>query len=181
MSSFFTVFTLASAVFLVISLVLLIYYVVFNHLIPIMFYGAFFAKTPPNLTQKILLLANVRLGQKAVDLGSGDGRLVIAMAKLGVEAHGYEINPFLVILSKINIKRAGLDNKAFVYWGSFWQKDLSEFDIVVLYGISYIMKKLEVKLKKELKSGAKVISNYFMFSNWSPEKQDGNIYLYLKK
>lgn len=180
MGDIFTFFTLVLAIFLVTSLVLLICHLIFNHLIPIFFYGAFFAQTTPDLAKKILLLADIKPGQKAVDLGSGDGRLVIAMAKLGIESHGYEINPFLVILSKFKIYKAGLGNKAFVYWGSFWQKDLSGYDIIVLYGISYIMNDLELKLKKELKIGAKVVSNYFRFPHWASEKQEGNICLYKK-
>lgn len=126
-------------------------------------------------------LANVKPGEKAVDLGSGDGRVVIAMAKQGIEAHGYEINPLLVILSRRNIKKAGVSDKVFVHWQSFWNKNLSEFDIITVYGISYMMKKLETKLKKELKLNARVVSNYFIFSDWQPEKRENNVYVYVKK
>jgi ribosomal protein L11 methylase PrmA len=53
-------------------------------------------------------LAEVRPGEKAADLGSGDGRVVCALARGGAEAHGYEINPVLVLISRRNIRREGL-------------------------------------------------------------------------
>ena len=128
----------------------------------------------------MIFLADIKPGEKTADIGSGSGELVIAMANAGAKAHGYEINPFLVWLSRRNIKKAGLQGKAFVHWKNFWQIDFFEFDVVTVYGISYIMKTLELKLKKELKKDAKVVSNYFTFPNWPPAKKEDNIYLYIK-
>ena len=168
------------AAFAVLFLLALGYYMVFLLVIPIIWHGAVFANSTPQIVEKMISLANISPGKKAVDLGSGDGRLVIALAKQGVEAHGYEINPFLVLLSRMNIKKAGMQGKAFIHWQSFWDKDFSGFDIVTVYGISYIMKKLEIKLKKELKPNARVISNYFVFSGWRPFSQLDNVYVYLQ-
>jgi hypothetical protein len=50
----------------------------------------------------------------------------------------------------------------------------------MVYGISYIMGRLQQKLKRELKPGARIISNYFIFSDWQPRQQEGNFYLYVK-
>jgi len=157
------------------------FYILFIFTIPILFYGAVFARSSNEIVEKMVFLAKAKPGKKAADVGSGDGRLVIAMAKAGIEAHGYEINPFLVWASRRNIKKLGLSDKAFVHLQNFWKKDFSEFDIVTVYGISYIMKKLEEKLKKELKKGSKVVSNYFIFSDWPYAKKEGSVYLYLQK
>lgn len=113
-----------------------------------------------------------------MDLGSGDGRLVIALAKAGAEAHGFEINPFFVRRARKNICKAGLTDRAFIHQKSFWGETLSGFDIVVVYGISYIMKRLEEKLRKEVGPGTRVISNSFVFPNWLPSKKEGNVRLY---
>lgn len=143
--------------------------------------GAYFAPTLKKEIERMVSLSGVKPGDKAVDLGSGDGRLVIALAKAGAEAHGYEINPLLVLIAKINIKMAGLSGKAFSHWKNFWELDLSEFNVVTVFGITYMMKKLETKLKKELKPGSKIVSNYFIFPDWQHSKKESNAYLYEKK
>lgn len=72
------------------------------------FFNAPYAPSVKNRLDAMLDLANIQPGDKAVDLGSGDGRVVIAMAQAGAEAHGYEINPWLVLWSRYAIRRAGL-------------------------------------------------------------------------
>lgn len=148
-------------------------------LLPFLF-GAPFQPTNEKKLKKMIKLAGVKKGDKAVDLGSGDGRIVIALAKEGAEAHGYEINPFLVLLSKYKIKREGLSKKAFIHWKSFWSVNFRKYDVVTLFQFSTIMAKLEKKLKKELKPKSKVISYYWKFPRWNHSKKIGNIWLYKK-
>lgn len=143
--------------------------------------GAPFMISGKRAIKKIIELSNIQAGQKAVDLGSGDGRIVIAFAKAGAIAYGYEINPILVWLSKRKIKKEGLQDKAFIYQKSFWDANFSLFDIVSIYGIDYIMSDLEKKLHQELKPGSKVLANAFTFPRWKPVKKDDPVYLYEKK
>lgn len=131
--------------------------------------------------KKMIEFADIKPGQKAVDLGSGDGRIVIALANAGAIAYGYEINPILVWWTKYRIKKEGLEGKAFVYRKSFWNEDFSSFDIVTLFGIRKIMKELEGKLDKELKPGAKIMSFGFSFPDWTPIKKEEAVFLYKKK
>lgn len=164
---------------LVLFLILLIYYMILR--LPAVFYtGAIFMPTPDEEVVTIISLLGIQLGEKAIDLGSGDGKLVIALAKAGAKVEGYEINPFLVWVSRRNIKKAGLTDNAVIYQKDFWEIDFSPFSIVTLYGVPYIMNKLEAKLKKELKPGARVASNYFGFSSWAPLQKEKNVYLYIK-
>lgn len=128
--------------------------------------------------QRIVVLAKVHKGQKAADLGSGDGRIVIELAKAGAEAHGYEINPLLVCWSRWKIYRTGLSGKAFIHWKDFWLENLSRYDVITIYGITYIMQKLEKKLQKELKKNARVVSYIFKFPNWTCFSSKQNIYIY---
>lgn len=128
----------------------------------------------------MIQLAEIVPGQKAVDLGSGDGQVVIEMARLGALAFGYEIDPNLVEKSLKNIEEAGLAGQAFIVNADYWDETLEQFEIVTIYGITGIMKRLENKLKKELKPGTKVISNFFTFPNWKPVKIQGDIYLYMR-
>lgn len=129
----------------------------------------------------MLKLLKPKKGQKAVDIGSGDGRLVILLAQKGLVVDGYEINPWLVFRSNRDIQRLGLQKRAHVYWKSMWEADFSDYDIVTIYAIKHIMGKLEKKLQKELPKGAKVASNYFTFPSWKPIKEDQRIHLYLQQ
>ena len=142
--------------------------------------GAFYASTRAETVKKMVELAQIKPGEKAVDLGSGDGRLVIALARADAKAFGYEIDPLLVWLSRRQIRRAGLEKQAFIYRQNFWNEDLSGFDVVAVYGIGQMMKKLERKLKRELKTGARVVSNYYTFPDWAESKKEDRLHLYRK-
>jgi cyclopropane fatty-acyl-phospholipid synthase-like methyltransferase len=151
--------------------------------------GAIYFPTSPRSVEIMLRLADVKAGDKLVDLGSGDGRILIAAAKAGAEAVGYEINPVLVRRSRRAIARAGVDaiddagkpGNAIVHWEDFWRVDFSPFDVVIVYGIPYIMKDLQNKLERELRPGTKIISNAFTFPGWEPMAQERKIMLYIKK
>lgn len=143
-----------------------------------MFWGAPYVPSHNETVKRMMHLANIQPGQKTVDLGSGDGRVVIAMAQQGAEAYGYDNNPFLVYLARRNIRRAGLTNKAFVYWGNFWKVDYRPFDLVTVYAMPYIMGRLYKKLKKELRPGSRILSNAFAFPHQEPIKKDRALYLY---
>ena len=129
---------------------------------------------------KLAALEETKDTKKFVDLGSGDGRAVIAFARAGAEAHGYEINPLLVLVSRNKIKKAGIAKKAHIHWSSFWQKDLSEYDTVFVFGVSRIMADLAQKLEKELKPGSVVLSNLFPIPGWESRRKVGKVRLYIK-
>lgn len=140
--------------------------------------GAFFVPMPRSGVERVICLLTLQKGEKAVDVGSGDGRLLLALAEAGAEAHGFEHNIVLVWRSRRNIRRAGLSEKAFVHWSNFWKEDFSQFDAVAIYGIPYIMRRLEKKLRAELRPGARVVSYSFPFPNWSPTQSAHSVYLY---
>ena len=117
-------------------------------------------------------------GKKIVDLGSGDGRVVIRLARNGAKAEGIEINPILILISKFVSKIRGVSKNTKFYWQSFWDFDLSSYDGVIIYGISYIMPRLEGKLKKELKKNSFVISQAYKLPTWKITKESGRIFVY---
>lgn len=142
--------------------------------------GPLFVPTQRKYVSRIIEMLSLTPGERVVDLGSGDGRLLIAIAKAGGEAHGYEHNPILVMKSKLNFKKEGVEGSAFVHMGDFWDADTSQFDGVVVYGIPYIMSRLEEKLRRELRPGARVVSYSFPFPNWEPTAKEKAVYLYKK-
>lgn len=145
---------------------------------PILF-GAVYYPTKWDCVEAMVRIARVRPGERMADVGSGDGRILIAFAKAGAEAHGFEINPYLVWRSRRAIRRARLEGKAFVHWRSFWRVDLAPFDVVVVYGIPYIMASLARKFVRELAPGSRVISNVFAFPRWRPIEKQGDLSLYI--
>lgn len=142
-------------------------------------HGAIYFSTTIHGVETIMEVAEVKEDQKIIDLGSGDGRIVIACAKLGAEVVGYEINPFLVWRSNRAIRRAKLEDRAIVHWESFWNIDLSGLDTIIVYGIPHIMRDLEKKFARELRPGTKIISNAFPFPNLKLIKKEALIYLYI--
>jgi protein-L-isoaspartate O-methyltransferase len=165
----------------VVCLLLLAFIITFG--LPI-FKGAPFAVTKPSRVKKLAELAVAAMGspvgQQALDIGSGDGRIVIALAQAGFSATGIELNPILALWSRLKIRRARLEQKATIKRGDFWKSELKEYDLVILFGVFYIMEKLEKKLLTELKPGAIVICNHFAFPSWKPIRSEGDIYIYRK-
>ena len=132
--------------------------------------GPLFVPTERRYVPHIIHFLKLQKGERVVDLGSGDGRLLIALAQAGAEAHGFEHNPMLVWRARRNIKKAGLEGKAFAHHGNFWKQDASRFSAVVIYGIPYIMLRLEQKLQRELPPGARVVAHSFPFPTWQPSE-----------
>lgn len=125
-------------------------------------------------------LSNVKRGEKVADLGSGDGRISIAFGEKDAVVHGFELNSELVLLSEKHIKKANLTGTVTIHQKDFWLENLSSFDIICMYPMPDIMPKLEEKLEKELKKGARVLLNYYPFPTWKEQTEKDNIYLYQK-
>ena len=141
-------------------------------------FGALFQPTSEKQLKNILFLSKVKKGDKVADLGSGDGRIVVEFAKKGAEAHGYEINPFLVFLSRRKIKKLGLQKKAFIHWKNFWKENLGKYGLITLFQVSYVMKKLGEKLEKEAKKKIRVVSHFWKFPQWKEKKTKGDVFYY---
>lgn len=142
--------------------------------------GAIYLPTDRRSVENMVALADIKPGTRAVDLGSGDGRIVIAMSRAGALADGFEINPILAFLSRRKIKRLNLSGQARIFRQNFWTADLSSYDVVMVFGMTHIMEKLEKKLKTELKDEAVIVSNVFRFPGLTEISHDQGIYLYKK-
>lgn len=96
-----------------------------------------------------------------VDLGSGDGRIVINLSKIGIKCDGIEQNLFLYNLSKKALIKENIDLESCIYNSDFLKEDLSKYDLVILWQVPTIMNKLSLKLTKELKPDSIICSYYF--------------------
>ncbi|OGC49667.1 hypothetical protein A2W32_05010 [candidate division WWE3 bacterium RBG_16_37_10] len=143
--------------------------------------GPPFALCTPEKVKIMVELLNIKSGEKAAELGSGDGRIAIALAKEGAVVTGVEISLVLCLIAKLNVTKENLQDKIQIVRGNIWDKNFSDFDVITLFGIPYIMDEMEKKLLSELKNGARVVVNNFTFPNWEPVKQKENIFLYIKE
>jgi protein-L-isoaspartate O-methyltransferase len=140
--------------------------------------GPQFVPSNDQSAKEILQLIQVKPGAHILDLGSGDGKLVLILAAQGYRATGIELNPLLVLRSRRAIRRAGLSGKATVIWGNFWRHDLSSYDAVVLFVVRHVMPRLERKLLAELRPGTRAISNFFVFPGLTPAETAGQTHAY---
>jgi SAM-dependent methyltransferase len=124
--------------------------------------------TPEELVNKMLEIAEVKATDFVIDLGSGDGRTVIAAAKLGARAVGIEYNPDMVALSKKNAEEAGLSEKTKFIETDLFQYDLSEATVITMFLLPEINLKLRPQLL-DLKPGTRIVSNTFTMGEWEPD------------
>lgn len=108
-----------------------------------------------------------------VDLGSGDGRIVIEGARLGYNGTGYELNPWLVWYSKLAARRSGLSHRTSFQRKNLWNVDLGKYDIIVIFGVSQMMEALEAKISAEMKPTASVVACRFPLPAWEPYLSQG--------
>lgn len=125
--------------------------------------------------RKILRLAGVKKGKKFYELGSGDGRVVIAAAKLGALSFGIEQSWLRIFYSKI--KGAKFKKTYFIH-GNIFSRTYEDADIVYIYLLHKGVNRLEGKLKKELKKSSMVITQTYHFKIWKPFKKMGQFWLY---
>ena len=141
-------------------------------------FGGPYAPVAENRIKTMIKLLKLKKGDKMVDLGSGDGRIVIAFAKLGVDSYGYEINPVLVAWSRFKIRQLGLEKLAHIYFSDYWQQNFSKFKAVTLFTSPLVVGRVGRKMKRELKSGSMLVSNSFKFPGMKHVKEENRVYLY---
>ena len=123
--------------------------------------------------RKILKRARVKKDKKFYELGSGDGRVAIAAAKLGANTVGIEQSWLRVLYSRWKASRQNSPRGLFCQFlhGDVFKKSYGDADTVYIYLLHKGVNKLETKLKKELKKGAIVITQTYHFPNWKPFKK----------
>ena len=125
--------------------------------------------TADTLVKKMLDMAKLTPQDYVIDLGSGDGRTVIAAAKRGATALGIEYNPEMVELSKKNAAAAGVANKATFMKADIFETDYSKATILTLF----LLPDLNLKLRPtilNMKPGTRVVSNSFNMGEWEADE-----------
>jgi SAM-dependent methyltransferase len=124
--------------------------------------------TPQALVEKMLDLTKITPNDVHYDLGSGDGRTVIAAAKRGARAFGVEYNPNMVELSRANAAKEKVSDRATFIQGDIFQTDFSKANVITLYLLTSLNAKLR-PIILEMRPGTRVASNSFDMGDWRPD------------
>lgn len=143
-------------------------------------------KTPfyPSKTKPLdALVEELKLSSDSnfVDIGSGDGRIVVWGAKKGFNSEGIEFNPFLTLFSRARIFFNRVGNKAKIMNKNFNDHDFKKYNIAYLYIFPEHMDKISDKLFNQMQSGSVIITNTFKFTNKTPDKIIDRYYIYFIK
>jgi SAM-dependent methyltransferase len=130
-----------------------------------------YVPSTPVAVDEMLRLAGAGPGDLVMDLGSGDGRIVIAAARdYGARGIGVEIDAQLVALSRKNAARAGVADRVTFVHGDALEADVRAATVVTLYLLPSLVEKLKPKLLAELKPGTRIVAHDFGFADWKPER-----------
>jgi predicted RNA methylase len=130
-----------------------------------------FVATPQPIVYQMLDLAAVGVADTVYDLGSGDGRIpILAAQRYGARGVGIEIDPSLVEVSRQVARDNQLDGKVVFKEGDFFTEDISEATVVTLFLSAAVNTELEQRLRRELRSGTRIVSRQFPIGTWTPER-----------
>jgi SAM-dependent methyltransferase len=150
---------------------------------PVIQIQAPYVRTPELVVRAMLRLAAVKKDDVVYDLGCGDGRILIAAAKLyGARGMGIDIHPERVEEARANARKAGVEALVKFEVGDLFDADLRGATVVTLYLLADVNLRLRPKLRRELRPGSRIVSHAFDMGDWKPDREqrvDGaRIYLW---
>jgi protein-L-isoaspartate O-methyltransferase len=132
-----------------------------------------FITTPPEVVERMLQMAGTRPGDLVIDLGSGDGRIVIAAAqKFGARGLGIELDAALVAKSRQRAVSAKVSDKVSFLHADVLAADISKATVVTAYLLPALMVKLQSRFIDELAPGTRVVSHAFTMAGWAPDRTE---------
>lgn len=142
-----------------------------------------FLPTPPPVVEGMLDLAAVGKGDHLVDLGSGDGRIVVAAAKRGATALGVELGPDLIRRAREAARFEGVEDRARFLRTDLFAAPIRNADVVTLYLLPAVNLRLRPRLLTELRPGTRIVSHAFAMGDWRPDAHrqvaGTNVYLWV--
>jgi precorrin-6B methylase 2 len=130
-----------------------------------------FITTPDEVVERMLSLAGTGADDFVIDLGSGDGRIVIAAArKFGAQGLGVDIDSKLVKLSRENAQAAGVAERAQFEERDALKTDLRRATVVTIYLLPFLIDQLQPRLLDELRPGTRVVTHAFAMKGWKPDR-----------
>jgi protein-L-isoaspartate O-methyltransferase len=132
-----------------------------------------FITTPADVVERMLQIAETRAEDLVIDLGSGDGRIVIAAAQqFGARALGIELDAALVEKSRNNAELAQVSSRASFVQGDVLTADISRATVVTVYLLPALMEKLQSRFINQLAPGTRIVSHAFTMAGWAPDRSE---------
>jgi precorrin-6B methylase 2 len=132
-----------------------------------------FITTPPDVVESMLRFAGTGPGDVVVDLGSGDGRIVIAAAReFGARGLGIELDGPLVEKSRDNARAAGVAERVSFVRGNVLSADISQASVVTIYLLPGLINQLQRRFLDELKPGTRIVSHAFTMVGWQADRSE---------
>ena len=157
----------------IVLLILIVVIVLFGF---VLLFGAPYLPTLKSQQDEALKLLDLDAGQTLIELGSGDGRMLIAAAKLGIKSVGYELNPLLAAYSWVTSRRyKGLIK---IRCANFWRVHLPQCDGIYVFILDRYMTKLHNKITQEISNPVKLVSFAFAIPDNKPVTEINGLYLY---
>jgi SAM-dependent methyltransferase len=131
-----------------------------------------YVPTSEEVVELMLDLARVGPGDYVIDLGSGDGRIVIAAAKRGALGHGIDIDPKRIREARENAIKSGMEQKVVFIEDNIFKTDFSRASVVTMYLLNSVNLELRPHLLKNLRPGTRLVSHDFDMEDWQPDKHE---------
>ncbi|MDD3876356.1 MAG: class I SAM-dependent methyltransferase [Bacteroidales bacterium] len=142
-----------------------------------------FVPTTLEVVNAMLDVTHVGPGDYVIDLGSGDGRIVIGAAKRGAFGHGIDLNPVRIREAEENAEQAGVSDKVIFIEGDLFDADFSKATVVTMYLLSSVNLRLRPVLLERLRPGTRVVSHAFTMGDWKNDEhhvvEGRNVYFWI--
>jgi hypothetical protein len=143
----------------------------------VLLFGAPYLPTLRPQIEIALQMADLKPGDTLIELGSGDGRVMLAAAKQGINVVGYELNPVLAAISWL--RTLMYKKHTSIIWGDFWQKDWPEHQAIFTFLLPKYMPKLDKKVMQSKHKPVKLVSFAFEVPGKRPAAQKHGVFLYV--
>jgi SAM-dependent methyltransferase len=132
-----------------------------------------YVPTPQNVVDRMLQIAGVKATDYVMDIGCGDGRMVVTAARdYGARGFCNDIDPARITEAKENAKRAGVTDKVEFRQGDLYEVDISKADVLPMYLLESINLKLRPKILSDARPGTRVVSHAFTMGDWKPDMKE---------
>lgn len=131
-----------------------------------------YVPTPQDVVERMLEIADVKEGDYVIDLGSGDGRIVITAAQMGAVGHGIDLDPERIKEARANAEEQGVDDRVMFLQEDIFETDFSDANVITMYLLTSVNRELRPRLLEELTPGTRVVSHSFDMGDWEPDMEE---------
>ena len=144
-----------------------------------------YVETPPDIVKLMLEMTDVSWGDYVIDLGTGDGRIVVAAAKLGATGHGIDLDPKRVEEARNNAREAGVADRVAFIEQDLFESELGNATVVTMFLNEEVNLRVRPRLLDQLAPGTRVVSHNFDMGDWQPDgheqvlqNKNGNFFIH---